>query len=52
MTMYVYVYIIDKINIPMLQGRADMSHLTSSVPKNLSKSSAEQLNLLGTLFRQ
>ena len=52
MTVYVYFYIINKINIPMLQRRADMSHLIISVPKKLSKSSAEQLNLLGTLFRQ
>ena len=51
MTVYVYIYIIDKINISMLQGRVDMSHLTSSVPKNLSQSSAEQLNLLGAQIR-
>ena len=35
MTVYVYIYIIDKINIAMLQGMADMSHITSSVPKKI-----------------
>ena len=35
MTVYVYIYIIDKINITMLQGMADMSHITSSVPKKI-----------------
>ena len=35
MTVYVYIYIIDKINITMLQRMADMSHIASSVPKKI-----------------
>ena len=51
MTVYVYIYIIDKINITMLQGMADISHMTRSVPKKILLSSVEQLNLLGAQLR-
>ena len=47
MTVYVYIYIVDKINISMLQGMADMSHITNSVPNFFYRTQLNNLTFLG-----